>query len=114
MTSSELLIWGIAIHLVVDWLLQNRWIAENKQQLSHPAGYVHATIHAVALLPVFPPLGAAALGVTHFVIDTRRPLAAWSRVMSQPDEGPIADVVHVWRDQALHVLAIIVAALACS
>ena len=111
MTATELLVWGTVVHLVVDWLLQNEWIAEHKCDLRHPAGYIHASAHAAALLLVFPPLAALALGVAHFVIDTRRPLQLWSRVMSQTEEGPIAAPVHIWRDQTLHIAAVAVAAL---
>lgn len=111
MTATQLLIWGVATHLVVDWLFQNQWMAENKPNLKHPAGYLHAAMHGAALLLVFPPLGALALALSHLAIDTRIPLEMWARVMSQPGTGPMADIVHVWRDQALHVLTIAIAAL---
>ena len=111
LNATELLVWGAAIHLVVDWLFQNEWIAENKVDLRHPAGYVHAASHALALLLVFPPLAALALGVAHLLIDTRKPLTWWAKVMSQTVDGPIAVAVHIWRDQALHVATIALAAL---
>lgn len=111
MSATELLVWGAAIHLVVDWLGQNQWVALNKTRLRHPAGYIHAAGHTLALWIVFPLAAAAALGVAHFLIDTRRPLELWARVMSQPTEGPNAFTIHVWRDQALHVAVIAVVAL---
>ncbi len=111
MTATELLVWGVVVHLVVDWLFQNEWIAENKSDLRHPAGYVHAGSHGLALLLVFPPLAALALGVVHLLVDTRRPLQWWARLMSQTTEGPIAVPVHIWRDQTLHVATIAAAAL---
>jgi hypothetical protein len=111
MSATELLVWGTVVHLAVDWLLQNRWMAEHKSSLRHPAAYVHSGVHAAALLLIFPPAAALALGVAHIVIDTRRPLQWWGRVMSQPREGPMAVSVHVWRDQALHLLTIALAAL---
>ena len=111
MTSAELLIWGVVVHLVVDWLFQNRWIAENKTQLTHPSGYVHATMHGAAMLLVFPPLAALALGVSHFVIDTRRPAQAWAHLVSAPTEGPLAIDVHMWRDQTAHIACVAIAAL---
>ena len=52
MTAAELVIWGVVIHLVVDWLFQNRWIAENKTSLTHPSGYVHAGLHAAPPAPL--------------------------------------------------------------
>ena len=111
MSATELLVWGTVIHLVVDWLFQNEWIATHKTNLRHPAGYVHAGGHGLALLLVFPPLGALGLAVAHFVIDTRRPLEWWAGVMSQTTTGPIAIPVHIWRDQTLHIAVIAVAAL---
>jgi hypothetical protein len=29
-SATDLLIWGIVIHLVIDWLAQNEWMAVNK------------------------------------------------------------------------------------
>jgi len=110
-TATALVVWGTVVHLVVDWLFQNEWIAEHKTDLTHPAGYVHAGAHAVALLLVFPWAAAMAIGVAHFVIDTRRPLELWARVVSQTREGPIAVPLHIWRDQTLHVAVIAAAAL---
>ena len=40
---------GLVAHLVADWLLQNDWMALNKMNLRHPAGWVHAAIHGVLL-----------------------------------------------------------------
>jgi hypothetical protein len=112
LSATELLVWGAVVHLVVDWLLQNEWIAQHKCELRHPAGYLHAGAHGLALLLVFPPLGALTLAAAHFLIDTRRPLQWWSRVVSQTQTGAIATAVHIWRDQTLHVAAIAAAALA--
>jgi hypothetical protein len=111
MDATELLVWGTVVHLIVDWLFQNEWIAEHKPDLRHPAGYLHAGAHGLALLLVFPPLAALALGVSHLLIDTRRPLAWWARVMSQTVTGPIAAPIHIWRDQTLHIATVAAAAL---
>jgi hypothetical protein len=114
MSATELLVWGVAVHLVVDWLLQNEWIAENKSSLRSPAGYVHAGLHGLGLLLVFPPLAALALAVVHLIIDTRKPLELWSRVIGQTTEGAVAMPLLIWRDQVLHVATIAVAALIVS
>jgi hypothetical protein len=111
MSATELLVWGVVIHLIVDWLGQNQWIALHKTSLRHPAGYIHAAVHALALWIVFPIGAAAALGLAHLLIDTRRPLELWGRVMSQPSDGPEAFTIHVWRDQTLHVAVIAATAL---
>ena len=110
-TATELLVWGTVIHLVVDWLFQNEWIATNKTDLRHPAGYLHALVHGVALLLVFPPLAALAVAVVHLLIDTRRPLAWWASIMSQTPSGEVGASVHIWRDQALHIAVIAIVAL---
>ncbi|MGH2946490.1 MAG: DUF3307 domain-containing protein [Solirubrobacteraceae bacterium] len=111
MTATELLVWGVVVHLLVDWLLQNRWVAQNKHSLRRPAGYVHAGLHGVAMLLVFSPPAALAIAVAHLLIDTRRPLMWWARVMSHDASPPMAQIVHVWRDQALHVGVIAAVAL---
>lgn len=111
MTATELVVWGTVLHLVVDWMLQNEWIAEHKPDLRHPAGYVHAAAHAAALAIVFPPLAAVGLGVVHLAIDTRRPLAWWARTISQTTTGTIAAPIRIWRDQTLHIASIAAVAL---
>ena len=111
MDAVELLVWGTVIHLVVDWLFQNDWIAENKANLRHPAGYVHAGMHGLALLLVFPAGAAAALAVVHLLIDTRRPLQWWASVTQQRSAGPEGVSLMIWRDQVLHIATIAVAAL---
>ena len=112
MTAVELVVWGIVIHLVVDWLFQNDWIADNKANLRHPAGYVHAGAHALGMLIVFPFFAALALGVVHLLIDTRKPLEWWAGVFGQNAQGTYAAPVEIWRDQSLHVATIALAALA--
>lgn len=111
MSATELVVWGVILHLIVDWLFQNRWIAENKFRVTHPAGYVHAGLQGLAMLAVFPPLAAVGLAVAHFAIDTRKPLELWGKVMNQPETGPMGVSVHIWRDQTLHIATIAVAAL---
>lgn len=130
--ATGLLLWGLVAHLVADWLLQNEWMAVNKPNLWHPAGYVHAGIHAVAMAPVFG-LVSLLLAVVHLLVDTRVPVAWWSRLMRQTmptarvvwardasDDGraikaPLFDLgmlVRMANDQVWHVVAIAVAALA--
>jgi hypothetical protein len=111
MTATELLVWGSAIHLTVDWLFQNEWIALNKMSLRHPSAWIHAGLHAAGMAIIFPVWAALALGLVHLLIDTRKPLQWWSRLVSQTTAGPIALDVHMWRDQTLHVATIAVAAL---
>jgi hypothetical protein len=73
----------MVLHLVVDWLGQNDWIAVNKVNLRHPAGWVHGLMHGAVQLLVFPWWAALAIGACHVAIDTRRPVAWWSRLIRQ-------------------------------
>lgn len=71
------------IHLVCDFPLQNHWLAKNKADPLHPAGYIHAAIHGVAFLLIFPVWAAAAVAVAHFLIDLRKPLEWWGKLVRQ-------------------------------
>lgn len=113
-SATELVVWGAVVHLAVDWLLQSTWMAERKTTLTHPAAYVHAGLHAAGLMLVFTPVAALVLGVAHLLIDARRPLTWWARVVSAPSTGAVAMHVEIWRDQTLHLLTIAIAALIVS
>jgi hypothetical protein len=108
---TDLLVWGATIHLAVDWLTQNEWIALHKHRVVHPAGYLHAGVHGAAQWLVFPAPYAAALGVAHQLIDTRQPLRLWEKVISEPENGATAVSVRIARDQTAHLVSIAVAAL---
>jgi len=126
LSASDLLIWGIVLHLVADWPLQNHWMAVNKQNLKHPAGYFHALIHCFFLAIVF---GKAAipLAIVHLLIDTRKPVIWWGNLWQQsPPLGkgvrvpgelwpvPLYDMgieVRIWTDQVFHIMCIAIAAL---
>ena len=115
MDATDLMVWGLVAHLVADWMLQNEWMSLNKANLRHPAGYVHAGIHTLILIPVF---GAwsLAIGLTHLLIDTRHPVVWWSQAIRQTQPGgqgyDVGLEVRFWTDQVFHVAVIAVAALA--
>lgn len=109
---SDLLVLGIVIHLFCDWPLQNHWMATHKANLRHPAGYVHAGIHTLGMLLIFPPIVALAIGIVHLLIDTRKPVQWWQHFYGQTTEGPYAIHVQIWLDQVLHIAVIALAALA--
>jgi hypothetical protein len=97
LTVSELLIWGVVLHLIADWPLQNDWMAQNKMLRRTPdsswwdrhlAAWVHAWIHAFALGLVFGWLPAIFLSAIHLIIDTRVPIVWWStKVIKQTQPG---------------------------
>lgn len=97
---------ALLLHLVGDWLLQNDWMARHKTSLRHPAAWVHGTIHGVLLGLVLGGTGGLVLGVVHLLIDTRVPLAWWSRVFRQTGGGEAALHVAIWCDQVLHLATI--------
>lgn len=129
--ATALMLWGLVAHLIADWLLQNEWMAVNKANLRHPAGYVHAGIHGVLLALVFGWV-AAPLALAHLIIDTRKPVAWWSRLIRQtqpttvevphpelqwtialpPNVVDVGMFVRFWSDQVWHIACIAIAALA--
>lgn len=111
MNSTELLVWGIVGHLVCDWLFQNDWMANNKANVKHPAGYVHGAIHIIGMLLVFPVWIAVLIGITHWVIDLRFIMAKYRKLMRQTIDGPYAIPVALWGDQVVHIVIIAVFAL---
>lgn len=110
---AELFIRGLVAHLVADWFLQNEWMALNKVNPRHPAGYIHAAIHGLlVLLFGFPVATSIWLAVVHWLIDLRVGLAWWRRHTGQTTEGPMAIHVAIWQDQAAHLIALFIAAVA--
>lgn len=97
---------GLVAHLVADWLLQNDWMAVNKTNLRHSAGWVHAFVHAVLLGLALGWLGGVVLGILHLLIDTGRPINWWVRVFKKCDAAPQATLIRIWTDQVLHIALI--------
>jgi Protein of unknown function (DUF3307) len=114
LSATGLMVWGLVCHLVADWPLQNDWMASHKADLRHPAGYVHAGIHGSLLALVFGWV-AAPLALAHLIIDTRVPVAWWSRLVGQTQpSGHGYDVgleVRFWTDQVFHIACIAIAAV---
>ena len=108
---AELLIWGILLHLIVDWLFQDEWTAIHKTNLKSPAGWIHASLHTLAMFLVFPMGVALAIGIAHLIIDTRKPLQWWANIVKVPKQGEIGLHIAIWRDQVLHFAVIGAAAL---
>lgn len=134
LSASDLLIWGLVLHLIADWPLQNDWMAKNKSKLGY-AMIVHSGIHGVWLALVFGFWPAVCLAITHAIIDTRKPVVWWSKFVGQTQPegrsvythanedntgGPrehsrlLYDVgleVRFWTDQVFHIVCIAIAAL---
>ena len=97
---------GFIAHLVADWLLQNSWMAVNKRDLRHSAGWIHASIHGLLLGLALGWAGGAVLGVLHLLIDTGYPVDWWVRVFKKSDASPQAALIRIWTDQVIHIAAI--------
>ncbi|MCB0108522.1 MAG: DUF3307 domain-containing protein [Caldilineaceae bacterium] len=109
--ATSLLVWGVIIHLVADWLLQTDWMARHKSKLSHPAAWVHSGIHTFGICLIFPWPLAVGIGLTHLLIDTRKPLIWWMRVIKQIPPDSYFPFVEVWLDQVMHITVLAGAAL---
>lgn len=109
--STTLAFWGVTIHLIVDWLLQNDWMAVNKSNLKHFAAWVHSGLHMIALALIFPYPYNVLIAVIHLLIDTRKPLIWWRSVFRQTRKGDVALHVAIWSDQVVHWMVICLAAL---
>jgi len=109
--ATELLVWAIVAHLVADWMFQNDWMATNKMQLRHPAAWTHSAIHVFFLWFVFPWYLALLIGFTHLLIDTRKPLIWWMKVVKRMHTGPHVMMVEIWLDQVFHITVLALVAL---
>lgn len=110
--NADVLAWAVAIHLVFDWLLQTEWMACNKTNLRHPAAYVHSGLHTLGLLLVFPWFLALGVGLSHLLIDTRRPVTWWiEHVKQMPRNTPDYNRIEMWLDQIFHFLMLVIAVL---
>lgn len=110
--QTNVLVWALVIHVIVDWLLQTDWMATNKQSIKHPAAWVHSGMHAAGLLLVFPWYLALGVGLSHLLIDTRHPVGWWIKhVKRMPKSTPTYTHVEIWLDQIFHVSVIVIAVL---
>ena len=110
--ATVLLVWGVVVHLVADWLLQNEWMAIHKVDWRHPAAWIHSGIHAAGLTLVFAWPIALLIGLAHLLIDTRQPLNWWLRMVKQMPSAPNHGSVEIWVDQVMHVTVLAIVALA--
>lgn len=104
-----LIVFGWVAHKIADWLFQNDWM-QNKTNLKHPAGYVHASIHAISMYVAgFPWWAAIIIGITHLLIDTRK-LVEWFMKITKKTNIP---VVRLENDQTFHLVVIVIMAFIC-
>lgn len=109
--ATDLLVWGIIVHLIADWLFQTEWMATHKMDLRHPAAWVHSGIHTLGLCLVFVWPLAVLIGGTHLLIDTRKPLLWWMKVIKQIPSDAHFPIVEIALDQVMHITVLAAAAL---
>ena len=78
---------ALMLHLTADWLLQNEWMAVNKLRLSHPAAWIHASIHGVLLGLIFGWAGGVTLALLHMLVDTRVPVGWLIKYFKKQDHA---------------------------
>lgn len=110
--AAEYLVWLAVAHLVADWLLQNDWMATNKTNLKHPAGWVHGAIHLLASWLFIPFIFALLVAATHVIIDTRKPMRWWFDFFGLKTEGEAGIQVAIWSDQVAHIFILSLVSLA--
>ena len=91
------------LHLIADWLLQNEWMAVNKLRLSHPAAWVHGSIHAILLGLVFGWAGGITLGLLHMLVDTRLPVRWLIKHFKKCEKSPDLPILLIGCDQVIHL-----------
>ncbi len=97
---------GLVAHFVAEWLLQNDWMVRNKQNLRHPAGWVHAGIYGVLMGLAVGWMAGVTLGFLHLLIDTGKPVDWWIRVFKRCERAPQIDFIRICTDQVVHLGAI--------
>lgn len=111
-SPTDLLVWAVVIHLVADWPLQTEWMACHKSDLRHPAAWVHSGIHTGLLLLLFAWPMALGIGLSHLLIDTRRPVTWWmNRVKRIGPTAPSYANVELWMNQVFHIMVLAAAVL---
>lgn len=101
--ATTVFVWAVVIHLIADWLLQTEWMAIHKTDWRHPAAWVHSGIHTVGLCLIVAWPVALLIGFTHLLIDTRKPLLWWMRVIKRMPAATRVPIVEIWLDQVMHI-----------
>jgi hypothetical protein len=110
---SSILAWLMAGHLAGDFLLQNRWMAENKSGKLLPL-LAHSAVYTGAVWLASLPCGGLGLWgtllvlVSHAALDNRKFVFWWNRAITKGGHLPC---LLTMTDQAWHVVFL---ALACA
>ncbi|MGD0153180.1 MAG: DUF3307 domain-containing protein [Thermacetogeniaceae bacterium] len=108
MTLFDCLLVG---HLIGDFLLQNRWMAENKSThflplLVHTAVYTAAVSLMALIAGGLSWQGITLIFLTHFLLDRRGIVAFWTRYITVSNSSPwLVTMI----DQTWHVVVLVIA-----
>jgi len=108
-----MLAWLIAGHLFGDFLLQNRWMADNKAK-KIIALLIHSAVYTTAVWLTSLPMGGlklwslAIILVCHAVIDNRKFVFWWCKHITKSE--PIVYLAHM-TDQAWHIAVLVLVCL---
>lgn len=115
--------WLLLGHLIGDWLLQNDWMASQKQQkLFSTAGFVHFTIYTIIVSGIVWLFCSENQGLVHYLrvsgivfgshwlIDGTPLVERWMRFYGQ---DPDRDFVRIIIDQTLHLMVLGVVSMVC-
>ena len=94
---------ALMLHLIGDWLLQNEWMAVNKLRLTHPAAWVHGSIHGVLLGLILVWAGGVTLAILHMLVDTRVPVRWLIKYFKKCEASPDLPILLIGCDQVLHI-----------
>ena len=124
MNSASMLVVLWVCHLIGDWLFQNDWIADRKTRMPWVRA-LHVTIYCVPFVVLFAVLGYSAwalaiawIWVTHFWIDSYKPLMWFRRLGGDKlafDKEQFRDAfktprgffVYVTYDQIFHLITLL-------
>lgn len=105
--------WLFVGHLVGDYILQTRWMAENKAKQWFPLT-VHSAVYtaATALLALIAG-GLSVYGISlifffHLLVDRRHFISFWASRITQSDNS---DWLKIVLDQSWHILILAIATL---
>lgn len=112
----NLFTWLLLGHCIGDWVLQNDWMAQNKQRsfLNAPC-MVHCAIYTltqtvilwlgmpVSYTPLQFALFLAVIFISHYAIDATNAAGAWALLINQSP----TDFVRIVVDQTFHLIVIV-------
>jgi hypothetical protein len=110
-TSMTLFDWLLVGHLVGDFLLQNRWMAEKKGSQWLPL-FIHAAVYTwvVYLMSLYAGgiswRGVVIIFLAHLILDRREFVAFWMRHVTRADSSTWLAIAV---DQAWHIVILAIA-----